>query len=232
MGKKNAFQRMQSQSRPTRKKSAKELEGGILSLETRVRNAMMMLQMQLQQHIQRLVNVEQSMEMIDFRSLATLRSAVEKGLFTNEEHNAIAEIARIESFNVQSEQDNAIKFLKPAPEEALADGLVSVSNVEAFDVDGKKIERLSMLRSKVRFGGGEFPKAIEEQLLGAKQGETRSFTIECPPEMGPYAGQKVSFTFNVLQVLKADPPPPPAPAPVEAKAGDTTVTLDSDVKPA
>lgn len=214
------------------KKTAKALEGDINQLEARVRNAVMMLQMQLQQMNQRLVQAEQQAELIDFRSLSTLKLLVSKGAFTNEEHDAFAELLRIEAFEAQSARDNAERGLVVAdPDTTLDTGVTYVARIDAFEPDvittpgteatmtepateakmepnpeaGKKIEQLSMLRMKVTFGSKEFPPEIEEQLKGGIAGSGRSFTIKCPNELGVYAGKTVTFAVTIIQLLKPAP---------------------------
>ena len=215
------------------KKTAKALESDIVSLEGRMRNVVMMLQMQMQQMNQRLVTVEQQAELIDFRSLATLKLSVAKGLFTNEEHDAMAELTRIDSFNDQSDRDTTARGLVPAADgTGLDKDLVYIARVDAFEPAvlvtpaveatkdapgteaviapnpnaGKKIDQLSMLRMKVTFGSGEFPGVFEANFKGAKVGETISFTLECPKELGAFAGKTADFQVNVLQILETPKP--------------------------
>jgi len=220
-------------ARQAPKKTAKALEADIQQLSARAQNAMMLLQMQLQQVMQRVVTLEQQSELLDFRSLATLKVLVNNGSFTNEEHDAMAETLRIEAFNTQSEAESARLQLQVAdPDTTLDKGIVYVARVDAFEPAmlstpaieatdtapaveatvapnpnaGKKISELSMLRIKVTFGSEEFPSDIEKHYAGAKAGDTVSFTAEIPKGIGTFAGKNVDFKVSVLQLLKTPEP--------------------------
>lgn len=232
-----------------KKKTNKALENDQKQLETRLRNALMMVQMQLNQMSQKVSMLERQAELIDYRSLATMKLAQDKFVFTEAEHDAAAETLRIATFTEQSERDNETRNLKPT-DEGLVNDVVYVFRIDAFEgatvrgVDGNeipnpnagvKIESLSLLRMKVAYGAGEFPKEIEDQLAGAKAGETRSFEIVAPKTLGSWEGRPVRFNVDVLQTFKAEPKEVPVTGTGETVTAETAAAplavVSSDEQP-
>jgi len=165
----------------------------------------------------------------DLRGLATLRVLVEKGILTLEENDRMAETIRIEMFNEQDAADSLRNGLQ------LTDAGIGPDTIFTFRLDaeypldsdrvGESIPELSMLRSKMEFGEHHdiFPANFEEQLLGAKAGETRIFTMPCPKTFGAWADKPVTFKAQIFSVLT--PPPVPEEA-VPAGVGSNVVSLN------
>ena len=88
-----------------------------------------------------------------------------------------------------------------------ADGYAELS-MKATGDDGKEIETLSSESRVYGLGTGLFPESFDEELLGLKNGDTKTFSIEVPTEgailMTSLAGKtaKVQFDVEVKGVKK------------------------------
>ena len=87
------------------------------------------------------------------------------------------------------------------------DGYAELS-MKATGDDGKDIETLSSESRVYGLGTGLFPESFDEELLGLKKGDTKSFSIDVPTEgailMTSLAGKtaKVQFDIEVKAVKK------------------------------
>ena len=74
-------------------------------------------------------------------------------------------------------------------------------------MDGEKVERLTAENETVKVGTTPLP-GFDEQLLGMKQGEEKSFTIKMPKDLNDYlAGKEIKFDVKVILGAKVIPAP-------------------------
>jgi trigger factor len=74
-------------------------------------------------------------------------------------------------------------------------------------VDGEKIERLTAENEMCKVGTTPLP-GFDDQLLGMKQGDEKSFSLAMPKELNDYlAGKEIKFDVKVVLGAKITPAP-------------------------
>ena len=99
----------------------------------------------------------------------------------------------------------------PANTKVKEDKFVDIK-VSATDDNGDPIEAINTDGMQYAIGSGLFPAAFDDELIGMKQGETKQFTIDMPPQstamtasvMGKTA--KLNFDVEILAVKKKSLP--------------------------
>lgn len=176
------------------------------NLEKNFGNLVMAMQASNNALRQEIMTLQRRLDTVDYRSLSTLRLAGTKGLFTAEEHEAQADVLRIEQFDELSAADDKAKglILTDAPVSAglVAEvRLIATHPADAAENAGQRISELSLLRSKILIGSGELAKEVEDGFIGLKAGEVKTYSVLGGEKFGPYEGKTVSFKVEVLRVL-------------------------------
>jgi hypothetical protein len=202
--------------------TAKAMKKRMEMLEQVMRRSVYQIGLQLQRLQDEIMSINQTLRKIDCRSLATLRMLEQGEEFTVEAHDRVANEINTEIFEKLSEEEDAQLGLVSI-DEPCANGHRIVMQLAAYQSDesgkrGDKIDELSLHRSKIQLGAGEFPEVIESEIVGMEPDTTREFTVTMPAGLFPdYADKQVTYEVNLLQVLAQQEQET---APVEQEAAD------------
>lgn len=200
---KNGFR---APKKPTTAKAMKErlehLEGLFQMLVTQVGNQLQMLQGEVKLQ-------GDNIHKIDIRSLATLRLLQKGSEFTDAAHDELAAEINLEVFEdlslKEDEELNLVSIDTPAD---VGHHVVMQIDVYAPDESGnrgEKIDNLSVIRSKVQLGNGQFPQEIETEVMGMSPRTSKEFKITIPKGASrEWSEKEVIYDLTLLQVLEPE----------------------------
>lgn len=196
---------------PKKPTTAKAMSKRMDRLEKTVQAAFTQVGMRLQEIQKEIVGLNNNIQTVDCRSLATLRMLERELEFVEGAHGKVAEEIRAEIFNEMSEAENDELCLQSVDRPA-AEGDTVVFTMDAFEKteDGlagssERINDLCIFRSKVQLGANRLPKEIEDQILGMTPRTSREFDMTIPENFGPkFSGMEVVYSLELLQVLEPE----------------------------